>query len=312
MFGGDGIERFDFHPLGSFGVDVEQRYCFLALLHSTVGLHFFGFASFSWALLKSHHEKGEIGTKTLLSVWPICWTIFRLPRSLQDALNEFVSTGIIEFCDSLLKLLRLPHVVYDSAIGLTNHRVYVGDTIAELFPWGLFLTLALIHTAIFKRNWVESLFNGVTSFVCWIIFGATWILADAYSHFRWDLDTESLWVRVLLAGVTLLFTAAIFLSWERFWRVVFFPIQDKEDGSMVANPAIEIFNRIFAGVVSRSSKLRSAVTVPEFGLGLPLVIVFALVTLGVHGVRFSSAYRAALNSQDVFTSRFDRRPLTMC
>ncbi len=201
--------------------------------------------------LAAHHDRQG---RSLLTIAPPLIALIRPPLGSSETILQWFAEQVNSFSCQIMRLLEIPYLQYGPAIAIPGSRIYVDDQIQTLWSWPAFMAAALIYGACRRRGWAEALLNALSAVFWCFVFHCGFVVSVAYARNAWDVN---LMEGAYLLGtqlIWLLATALLFLSAERGFRCVLFPIEDGADDSRQANPLVVWWNAL----LDRSRSERSS------------------------------------------------------
>lgn len=208
----------------------------------------FAFCCISGAWLATHHQHNGI---RLSSIAYITWSLLQIPLGGNAALTQFLGISLERSIESLLRLLQVPHVFFSDAVEVIGVTFYFDQAVYSWLSWPLFLTLAMIHSAIWRRTWFEAVFNAFSALFWCFAFRCGLLLICL--QLGMPLDS---WGAAALSMVCGALACGMFLSAERGLRLLLQPISESSLDSRFANPYVIAWNYCFSPPAPRKAKRR--------------------------------------------------------
>ena len=98
------------------------------------------------------------------------FALMSLPLGYMDQLLLISHSVIRSTAINVLRWQAIPHVDLIAAIGLPSGRLYVAEQLQALISWPLFLTIAMVYSAILKRSTFVALANIGLSYGAFLLF----------------------------------------------------------------------------------------------------------------------------------------------
>ncbi len=245
-------------------------------IRNSAWLASFGFLLFAISFLLTHRERST--ENSLVDHWPLFLLLVGFPRGGDQYVLDFVNRLTADSTTQLLRLAAIPHLRYDNTISIQGYRFYLDEQIPLGMTLPVFCSLAVVYSVARRRNWGESLFAFLASTVWYLVFEISVTLVAAMAK-NWNVgDWTTGWSYFWLSLICLAFVALLFLSFERFWRTLLFPINEKSSDSKQTNPLVYYWNYLFdrRNLQTQSSGTDS-LSRPRV-LGLLLVFLVCCVT----------------------------------
>lgn len=235
--------------------------------------------------LVAQRERAGGRSGSLLFVLPVVLGLVRPPMGGFEWFQSSMSEWITGTACNVLRLVHLPHVQQQAAISLPGMRYYPEMMVHSSLGWPLFVALAMIHSAVFRRSWAIVLFNWCSACAVCFLFHCGVVLSIAYGRSREAVGQENWPLLYVLWGLAAWLT---FLSAERGMRGAIAPIADGTEDARQSNPLVVGWNRLFSpsGLVQSQG---AELSVSRWKL--------ALVVLGLVGIGSLVAQAARLREQ---------------
>lgn len=217
----------------------------LAAITGHAWLAIVGFLATTWGFFVSQRGAGE---QSLLSIWFLTWPLVRLPSGSNDALTQRLNNQLTGAIEAILRLWEVPHVTYPNSIAVSGTRLYFDQFVYSPVSWPAFLSVAMLYSAIMRREWYIAAFNLISAFFWCFAFQTLVLLTSIHLQ----ISTESIAFKfLLLAGGLIAFL--LFVSTERGVRGLLRPITEGLSDARLVNPFVYAWNWCFTPRKKRSN-----------------------------------------------------------
>lgn len=244
----DGKTELPRRPLPGIGLCLGILAGLAAGLLGNIWLAGFAFCCISGAWLATHHQQNGM---RLSSTAYITWSLLQIPLGGNAKLTRLLGISLEHSIESLLRLGQLPHVFFNDSVEVIGVRYYFDQAVYSWLSWPLCLTLAMVHSAIWRRTWFEAVFN-VFSALFWCFAFHCGLLLSCL-QLRLPLDSWGAGGLSFLWGAI---TFGLFLSTERGLRLLLQPMSESSLDSRFANPYVIAWNYCFSPPPPRKAKRR--------------------------------------------------------
>ncbi len=165
--------------------------------------------------------------------------IVGIPASVHARLIESAATSMVASVDSILRFVRIPHVVLERSIELSAQNVQLTEITALPWNWQTFVSLAAIYSILMGRVWAVTLGNVLVSVFWWFAFHVGCMLLQCVF-----LNQGTIVAPLAIYLVCGILCCVLFLSTERGLRGLLAPVADGSGDSTQANPLIFAWNRL--------------------------------------------------------------------
>ncbi|GAB5402259.1 MAG: hypothetical protein Aurels2KO_04900 [Aureliella sp.] len=176
--------------------------------------------------------------------------------SVSMFLNDLVVGWATTTAGDLLHLANIAHITRGDVVTTAIERFSVGYRMQGWATWPVLASLALLYSALMRRNWLHSIAMAATAVPLCVAFHAGAIaMVSASDIWKWELIPTSSW-----PWISALATAIAMISADRIFELLLKTIEADENASR-ANPVVHAWNQfVKRPKVSKSQQHKALAT----------------------------------------------------
>lgn len=224
-------------------------------------LGYFGFLLTFTSFSLSHREKPEkegheplsAGTLFYLSIAP--WLCLRPPLSLDQKLTLYLQHLTARLSSFVLDLLSIPHHITGVVFDLPGGKLFVEEACSGVQSLFALLCIALLFLAFNRRPVLLAPIYAAAAIFCAGLLNLVRIITIAIAQEWYQLDLAHGVPHEVLGYCCLLVAVLLLASFDRLFRVVFFPISDDANplgAQRIPNPFKLLWNHFLSPVPSKN------------------------------------------------------------
>jgi exosortase len=222
------------------------------------------------------HEPLSAGNLFYLTL-PL-WLCLRIPLNYDQQLTfglQHLTAGVSSFC---LDLLAIPHQVSGVIFDLASGKLFVEEACSGVQSLFALLCVSLLLLALNRRPVVLAPIYALAAIFSAALFNVVRVVSIAAAQEWYSLDLAHGWRHDLLGYSCLGGAILLLASFDRLFRVVFFPIpKDAEVVQLqrIPNPLKLTWNKLLSPVKSLTAKSKTAIQLsfPRWQWNLLLICV---------------------------------------
>ncbi len=252
----------------------------------------------SWLAFHQDIEGGS-----LVGIWPLSWLILSLPMGYDDTLTNWLQLESTRLSSFFMDMAKIPHAQFGNVIELAKEKLFVEQACSGVQSlYSLVFVAFLIVVALRRPALLLPLYFLAATFWAGLM-NVFRIFSIAVASHYYHIDLAHGWQHQVLGYCCLGIATLLLLSTDRLIRVVFFPIEAKEENVGESNPWVYTWNRYLRlPSLNAAVNLTSNVLIPralQYGM-----VGFAVLIAGGAWLQFASSSTHAKEG----TAKIERKP----